>query len=41
MKYSELSNDYSIKEAIEDARLMNHSVKTQQEVYVKNKPEEK
>ena len=41
MKYSELDNDYSIKEAIEDARLMNHSVKTQQEVYVKNKPEEK
>jgi len=38
MKYSDLQNDYSIKEALEDARMMNHSIITQQQVYVKNKP---
>ena len=38
MKYSDLQNDYGVKEALEDARMMNHSIITQQQVYVKNKP---
>ena len=38
MKYSDEKNNYNLKDAMEDARSMNHSIRTQQSVYVKNRP---